>query len=45
MKFSTDELRALHIFEGLPEEALTWLRDHGGDRSFVCTFSVFGREV
>jgi signal transduction histidine kinase len=42
MKFTTEELRPLSILEGLPEQALTWLSDHGarielatGDRMFT----------
>jgi signal transduction histidine kinase len=42
MKFANDELATLAIFEGLPEEVLSWLSDHGtrielatGDRMFT----------
>jgi len=42
MKFTNDELRALAILEGLPDQVLTWLSDHGtrielasGDRIFT----------
>jgi signal transduction histidine kinase len=41
MKFTMDELRSLAILEGLPDEALSWLCEHGerisldaGDRMF-----------
>ena len=29
MKFKLEELRPLEILEGLPEQLLIWLRDHG----------------
>jgi signal transduction histidine kinase len=42
MKFKIEELRPLAILDGLPEQALTWLADHGtrielatGDRMFT----------
>jgi hypothetical protein len=42
MKFKIEELRPLAILEGLPEQTLTWLADHGtrielatGDRMFT----------
>jgi len=43
MKFSNDELRPLAILQGLPEQVLTWLSDHGTRIDLAAGERIFTR--